>query len=692
MEFQIPNECNSIISFFEYKNKKYPIKYEFFRIYLSNYPKKGNDDTIPLIDTNSYNDIDLTEESINSFINCVQHENIMITNDNLVQLNYLAKKYSFFPLINKTNEYISKYGTEFLLIFISKHQGDHHFKSKAYEDIIEENFFDCIKSERLLDIKINILYRIFRQYTIQHGQFVNSKILDFLFKCLNTFKIEASPFFEFVQFNEETKSYLDQLMCKGREGIFDIKFLNQSVIYYLHEKSSQMADYRKYHVGDILHTMRDLSDDKSWLECDGKCLNEDEHAQLYKLINSTPDEGKWHHHSILNKEEKYESRFCCATDGEYFVFIEIGKDFKAIVIYSTKNIDNENWKSDEIYLPDGYEIGRWMPIYLHYFNGEFVITAPIENNNSNSIYILHAKKPDEQWIPHLIQIKDLPKFICLLFNCCFLNNTYVISLYIEKCGDAEDGFVFLYGPSFSSLKINKKFCCKSENYHLPQIAYGDGQWAICMTCNNISNKIEETLIYVSDDLYSLSPDCRNKKVLFKWMNRDENSFWPLQFVYGNGQWVLIGQHWKGSDYETRVVYFDKSPLWSFTEIRFEGFEIMVHHTLYYCNAFYFLATNKSDNTVYLFYSTDKNLQKENWKMIQVCNRDIEPYDYSSFTYNQYSLSCNEQRNILFAVVRKDCEDSKFVAALYTPESSHRLPMISPVDGIKAYIKSSEYLH
>ena len=686
------DDHNLVIHFLEYKSKKYPIKYEFFQKYLQNYPKKGNDDIIPLIDNDSYDDIDLTEESINSFISCVQHGNIIITNDNLVPLNYLAKKYSVGPLINQTNINIEK-ETQFILNYFLKHQDEHHFKSKAYEEVIEENFPKCIKNEQFLDFNIQILYRIFHQYTINHGQFVNNQILDFLFIYLEKFKIKASPLFEFVQFSDDTKSYLDKLMNKEREGIFDIKFLNPSVIHYLHDKSSQIDDCGKYHVGDVLKTMRDLSDDKSWLECDGRFLNENEHGQLCSLMKPTPDEGKWRHHSVLNKQDKYLGRFCNATDGEYFVFVETNNP-RSIFVYSTKNFDDENWVSKQIELPDGYYMSDQGNISLRYLNGEFVISILMKNDNSNIIYVLRAKKPDENWIHHLIQIEDLPKFdidLCFCY-CYFMNNVYVILFKCHNCGDVERGFVILYGPNFSTLKMNKKFCYKSETNYLPQIAYGNGKWAISMVQYNITNKIYKSLIYVSDDINSLSPDSKDYNLLLHWGEK-EKGFYPTQFVYSGGKWVIVGFNEIGSDYNVCVYWIKDDPLFSINTITFEEYDLDYYHNLYYLNgAFYFIAENKSDHTVYLFYSTDQNLAKENWKLIQVCNSNIKgniKRDLQGIK-NEYSLSCNEQRNCLFAVIRKDDDDdSKFIVACYSPGSSHRLPKIDPVAGIKTYIKSNE---
>lgn len=698
MQVQIRSDSNNAVHFFQYKNKKYPIKYEFFQTILLHFPKIGNNDTIPLIDENSDNDIDLTDENIHSFINYVQHQPITINNENLVPLNYLAKKYFIGQLINDTQNYIKKYGIEFVIIIFIDHQEDPNFKSKAYEDFIEENFNDCIQTEKILNLNIQILHRIFHQYTINNGQLVSNQILDFLFKCLNKYRKNASCLFEYVRFNHTNKCYLDLLLDKKYEDVFDTKYLNSSVIHFLHENQSQSQitvndnenknqdNYAKFHVGDILFTTRNMSDDKSWLECDGRYIDKDKYGQLYDVLKPTPDEGKLDEHSFDGDHKKIKGN---ATDGEYFVFLELYEK-NSIKVFSTKNIHDDNFQYKIIELPNG-KIHRFVNReHLYYLNGEFVIAFLISTDSNNKIlYILHAKKPDDDWENISIPINVFPNFEIYysrnLFHLYFLNNTYVVLFNIKPSDDFKEGFVILYGPSFSSLKMNKYFFSKSESFEFPNIAFGNGKWVIVVYQSDIPNKKYKAIIYYTKDLSLLSPHSKDCNILYQ-CNDGEKKFYGMNIMYGGGLWVVYGFYYLNNDISHSGIYYFEDPSKGIKNINFDNYTINWNHKLGYCNGiFFFLAANKNDRTLYLFYSANPNLNKENLKIIQLCKETI---DIDLEIDNYIFLSYNEHKNIIFINFENE-STKKIFSICYTPGFSKRIPYIDSVNRINAYIKASE---
>lgn len=73
---------------FVYKNKEFPIKYDFFRIssklFSNNQIKVQENQKINLIDEESGESHFNSDESIQNFINFVHHQNIYLNNDNVI--------------------------------------------------------------------------------------------------------------------------------------------------------------------------------------------------------------------------------------------------------------------------------------------------------------------------------------------------------------------------------------------------------------------------------------------------------------------------------------------------------------------------------------------------------------------------------------------------------------------------------
>lgn len=198
-------------------------------------------------------------------------------------------------------------------------------------DIISDNFIEDLKSEKVLQLPIPTIYNILNEYEKTHGRQQHQKeILDFLFKCLDKYGRDASPLFQFVDFNSDNIDYYKRLIA-NYSNIVDFQYLNKSFInmacqihteYNIikkeneqlkseitslteakekidqendeltkkkieHEKKNDQLtklndelqkklQNESFEIGDIVCASKDLSKDESWLECNGKNFSQNE--------------------------------------------------------------------------------------------------------------------------------------------------------------------------------------------------------------------------------------------------------------------------------------------------------------------------------------------------------------------------------------------------------------------------------
>lgn len=74
--------------------------------------------SIKLIE-DSENCFDLPDASIKDFINYCQCKSIFLTNENILPIHYLAKKFMVHSLMEKAEQYISDHKENFLIQFLN---------------------------------------------------------------------------------------------------------------------------------------------------------------------------------------------------------------------------------------------------------------------------------------------------------------------------------------------------------------------------------------------------------------------------------------------------------------------------------------------------------------------------------------------------------------------------------------------
>ncbi|KAK8886368.1 hypothetical protein M9Y10_041831 [Tritrichomonas musculus] len=225
---------------FVYKGKKYPIDFSLIQnnsnYFYDNRMKYIDSEDIELDET-----IELTDDVIQSFINCCHIEPFQITNSNLFSLNYLSCKYEVPELTKYTQNYISS--NDKSLVFQSLEFKKKFDPNKSYpdlnldtildtskeEEIISDNFDGYFNDDRLLSLSIPVIDRIIKKRlkSIQENQDFEkmTQITDFLFKCLDHFNINASILFLNVDFDNQPSELVVKLITEY-SGKFDFSMIN----------------------------------------------------------------------------------------------------------------------------------------------------------------------------------------------------------------------------------------------------------------------------------------------------------------------------------------------------------------------------------------------------------------------------------------------------------------------------------
>lgn len=233
--------------YFSYKGEKYPIKFDFFKI-SSNFFSKNQEmleqtQIIPLIEESEEENVEMTKENINNFIDFVQHKEIPINKENVISFNYLATRFEVRSLIDITNDYITRNRKEIALDILINHQSDSKFDSKPYESIISRNLSFYIKDERLVELNIPILDRILKEYFQKYRNPKEIKemkeINDFIFRCLDKHGKSASSLFTYADFGEFRNEYLNKLLNEYSD-IFDFHYINSETLKSLYERQSDV--------------------------------------------------------------------------------------------------------------------------------------------------------------------------------------------------------------------------------------------------------------------------------------------------------------------------------------------------------------------------------------------------------------------------------------------------------------------
>lgn len=219
--------------FFVYKNKEYPIKYDYFKHTSKYFSKMEYEKRINLLDSETEVNFDISDSTIQDFINFVQNKEIILSDENVIGLNYLSNKYEVYKLNKVTNEYIFSSNPFLFLDFLIEYQSkSNKIDLSRYEEIISTHMEQYIEDERLMQLDLNTIYRIIKLYfknEKENNKYTLKKVLDFLIKNLSIKGRSASIIFECVDFGEYRKEYL-QILIDKYSNIFDFQYIKKALI------------------------------------------------------------------------------------------------------------------------------------------------------------------------------------------------------------------------------------------------------------------------------------------------------------------------------------------------------------------------------------------------------------------------------------------------------------------------------
>lgn len=230
---------------FIYKDKKYPFNFDFFKLISKKLSKMQNEFSntkeIGLLPKEDEPRLNISDETIQNFINFCQMMTCEIKNDNVLHLNYLSKLYEVEELKNATDNYISNHRDE-LRIEILSFGEICPTNTETIEESIAKDLINYIKEERMISLSIPVLHRIFSIYfkSNEHlNEDENSKIFDFLFKYLERNGRKASVLFSFLDFSKISEEH-QRILLNKTSSEFDFHFINSKFMKLTYEKSNDL--------------------------------------------------------------------------------------------------------------------------------------------------------------------------------------------------------------------------------------------------------------------------------------------------------------------------------------------------------------------------------------------------------------------------------------------------------------------
>ena len=230
-----------------YKGREFPFNLDLFNCFSKYFSTSSSECKInPNSQVQLYDDEKgkFPIEYFPNFLQFCQNQKITITNENVIPLHNLAKKFSVPTLIEVTKNYITEHSTDFVLDFLRLHK-DCEFDFELYENIISSKFTDYIQNELIFTLDIPRLYRIFTKYQETNPNEIQQslpEIIDFLFKCLDKFGRKASVLFENINFGAEETRVVQKLLDDPYCKIFDFHSINQAYLTTMYQLQSKLFE------------------------------------------------------------------------------------------------------------------------------------------------------------------------------------------------------------------------------------------------------------------------------------------------------------------------------------------------------------------------------------------------------------------------------------------------------------------
>lgn len=237
------------LKYFVYQNKKYPINFDSLKnncTYFYQNRKEFRDVVNINLINEDEKEIQLTEESIKSFISICQNEDCQISLSSVIPLQYLAYKFDFPELKEITDNFVTKHSKELLfekLLFNNKeNQNDdqHFFNTINEEQYLSNHLNEYVDKKEMLLLRIPVAYRVLNQYLKNKNNKVDKKMIDFLFNYLDKHGRKASILFSDIDFEKEQVNVIHRLITEYKDK-FDFNFINETLAKTTLQLTNDMA-------------------------------------------------------------------------------------------------------------------------------------------------------------------------------------------------------------------------------------------------------------------------------------------------------------------------------------------------------------------------------------------------------------------------------------------------------------------
>lgn len=234
-----------------FKDKKYPIDFSLIKKYSNFfYNNRKYYKTIKDIQLQS-DEYEICEESIPMFIACCQNQKFDITDSTVFSLYHLSIQYQV-PELNKlSDEYIKKNHKNLVLqsiqFKIQNRNPEVNIDLSKEEEMISAHFFEYI-NDQLVCLPVQILYRIINGHHINFNSMNSTnqnQFIEFLFKCLDKHKREASVLFSTLDLENGRVDLLSRLL-HDYSDVFDFGMINPK--FFTKTFSELLSDISKLEI------------------------------------------------------------------------------------------------------------------------------------------------------------------------------------------------------------------------------------------------------------------------------------------------------------------------------------------------------------------------------------------------------------------------------------------------------------
>lgn len=336
---------------FIYKGKKYPISFESVKsnsnyFYINSDEFKGENIELQI-------EIEISEDTIKSFINCCHNEKFKINEANVFQLDYLSKKYEVPKLTRITQEYISRPNTNLAfqsLLFKNQLRKNHQQLSvekiindtSKEEEIICERLIEFLNEEQFIDLPIPFIDRILKKYLKDNKEEESiNKIVEFLFKCLDKHHRKASVLFLNIDMENQPKDLVVRLLNDYGE-IFDFNMINlKSLLNTTSELLKELIKVKKEYSKNIQEMKEIIKEQKNEIK------------QFNKFRNFVDNEFK----EVVQKQKDIIESQKAEIDK---IKEELKNELKSFITKQTQIVETQKNKSNKIKEDLNLELKRFI--------------------------------------------------------------------------------------------------------------------------------------------------------------------------------------------------------------------------------------------------------------------------------------------------------------------------------------------